>query len=336
MRESEGAERRKPLALRVVQTPLPLQCEPVPLLTLVEESYPTYAWSTTSAQLMPVPAKARVALSKYVLGGGGRTLFYVQAVPKETGGSSRRWGVEVERITFETGRIDRADFTDAGPSHQVIDLGGSPEGDQFALIEALSPDPADPAKARAKIWLAGFGGSPPRELLTIPGISGGGDLPVQWCPDGSGLLAVSVWLPPASPREFGRAQILLFDTQSGSQLGHIKGTLIGSASFSPDGSRLLVRNDDGVLVQDLLTGESQPLDLLASPHHRKIRNACILGFASNTQLLIATHRGNSITLSAVNLDGSDQEPILSWNPGPDIYPIVASMPEDFWTSQRSR
>jgi hypothetical protein len=36
------------------------------------------------------------------------------------------------------------------------------------------------------------------------------------------------------------------------------------------------------------------------------------------------------------LDGSDQEPILSWNPGPDIYPIVASMPEDFWTSQRSR
>lgn len=192
--------------------------------------------------------------------------------------------------------------------------------------------------SRLTLSLAGFAGMPPREVCTVTGYASddADDLAAQWSPDGS-KIAVSTGLYHQAEREGevgARSRLMILDARTGAQVGHLDDVrLAGSASWSPDSSRLLVSDPMRVLwTYDLDAERRVVLPVLqgARPGSWVNGSQRLLGFADDQRLLVAVQRRGTMTISAVHLRTGDTEGLIRWTGGLDMYPVLAQMPPGYW------
>jgi hypothetical protein len=157
------------------------------------------------------------------------------------------------------------------------------------------------------------------------------DIPLQWSPDGS-IIAIAIYVYTDSPRAIDNQYHLhLIQASTGNHIADlIDLQLVGSASFSPDGRRLLVSGEQGVSVYDIYTESLEHLAAIPKPGEPRPGTLRILGLVDDERLLTAVQRGRTMTIGTTTYDGTDQHPLIRWTGELDMYPVVASMPSGFW------
>lgn len=325
----------------LVEEPPALQPEPVPVLVSVHAL--PHVWLRELAQVRPLPDFDRwlPANTKDVLGGGGRWLVLERITWSEDESIpylERRVSLGVHRYSFATGALDRAGFDPLHGGFNRLHLAGSPDGTQVLIAQhwlAGAPDrPKTDEDARMTLSLAGFDGSPPRELLTMGGgaTGNGDDQALQWSPDGT-RIAASVSLDQG-PGQRSRWVVLVLDASTGREVARHDGALLcGSVSWSPDSERLLVQDEtETTWVLDTATGTREAIPFLPGRRPGVWVNGSLrpLGFADPDHLMVATQRGATMTLSAVHLTTSASRPLVRWAGSLDMYPRLATMPAGYW------
>lgn len=158
------------------------------------------------------------------------------------------------------------------------------------------------------------------------------DRPLQWSPDGS-RIALSITDLSGDPMRPIPTQVLLLDAATGEVGRALEDvTIAGSASWTPDSSRLLVVDgEERVMLADTDTGAllhpSRPLQ--RGPGGR--RRWDVVGAAGNNHLLVFHQRGRTGRLAALDLTDGEEREIVSWRGDLDMYVTAAQMPEGYWT-----
>jgi hypothetical protein len=56
----------------------------------------------------------------------------------------------------------------------------------------------------------------------------------------------------------------------------------------------------------------------------------LLGFAADHDLLVATQRGRTMTISAMDPTSGDRRALTRWTGTDDMYPVLTAMPPGYW------
>ena len=146
--------------------------------------------------------------------------------------------------------MDRADYEPRPGWQNTHTFGGSPDGEHILVAQSWVETPPGQRTAfgdvRVTVSLVGFSGTPAQELFTLVGGVGTytDNLEIQWSPDGTQIaLGASAWMGLENPLNYS---ILVLDATTGQEVTRIEGAgLAGSASWSPDGTRLLFSTPGG-------------------------------------------------------------------------------------------
>lgn len=163
-------------------------------------------------------------------------------------------------------------------------------------------------------------------------------------PDGSQVLASLLNLSdePVSPRGRGKEVIDLFvlDTATMSVTRHLPGGRVaGTNPWSPDGTKILLHRTDtdgrlvGYAVHDLRDASTTLLDLSTPSAAAVDRNRPphLMGWTSDSEVLLFTRRGEHLTISAHHLDTGQRRVVLRLRGEPTLTAIMApGMPPGYW------
>jgi dipeptidyl aminopeptidase/acylaminoacyl peptidase len=126
---------------------------------------------------------------------------------------------------------------------------------------------------------------------------------LQWSPDGTRIALAVTLFGSREDLPIFRPTLLILDVATGREIFRFEGVhVVGSASWSPDGNRILVADsDDVVRILDLTTQELSPVPFLPGPRKEAWERGAqrTLGFAAADRLLVATQRGKTMTISTV-------------------------------------
>ena len=232
------------------------------------------------------------------------------------------------------------------PAHSFINFplaDASAEGSRVAVLQTANtpsgPDrPVDYFQLVTQVWVVHGDGSPAKHLTTLWGASPfgeGDDYEVQWSPQGATFAtSLAIWHGPATGF---RTTVVLFDADRGQETGRLEGmSLAGSASWSPDGSRLLVTTQEcqRVCSVDVVSGQLHPVAALPAPRPLLERPGSprIVGHADDDELLVLLRRGNTMTLHRTDGDGNDIGALMRWTGSEYTGPNVCRMPPGYWAS----
>lgn len=271
--------------------------------------------------LSPMPAEriGDVESNRVVLGSDGWSLVAHSRLLRTPGGvpvhSSSDGLLAVDLRAMSARRLEWTPRPDSPfPIHYAL----SPHGTQVAVAETFGTKGVrEPGPTT--LLLAPTGAGEPRELLVLPpsGLVGGSDdMSLQWSPDGD-KVALSYWEPDAS----GPATVVV-EVATGHVLCRATGTrLMGSLSFSDDGTRLLV-GDNGLYphILDVATGGILPVAWLPNEQLDPGPRLRACGFLGDAHLLTTRQRTGTVTVSAVHLESGEETPLLRWAGGRDNAP----------------
>jgi hypothetical protein len=328
----------------LVQEPLGPQPGPVPLLTNWDTWLPVYAWVPGASQFQPLPGLDGTTVeASTTLNAGGTAALFTRATFHDPHDESvplthRKRNLGVYRLTFATGVIDRVDFEPRLGWLNGLHSAGSSERLGVAILETWFDTPperkATKDDARLTLSLSGVTGAPPRELLTLPGSTpqAADALVVEWSPDATKIAfgMISADVPPGTSPYV----LIIVDAVSGREVSRIGGmTIAGSASWSPDGTRLLVRDMKSIVwIHDLSTDQNHPIPYLPGPRPDSAKKGVprLLGFADNHRIMVAVQRGRTMTVSSADPDTGEGHALIRWTGGDYMYPVLASMPPGYW------
>jgi hypothetical protein len=264
--------------------------------------------------LSPMPAEriGNAQPNSEALGPDGWSLVVQPTWPRTAGGAPAG-GAGVIRVDLRAMSAHRLAWTPrpGGPFGPFsIAYAPSPDGAQVAVAEMSATEVVRESGPVTLLAVPTEGGAP-RELLVLPPsavLGGWEDRHLQWSPDGR-MLALSYRENGA----FGPTTAVV-DVATGEVVCRAAGTaLMGSVSFSDDGTRLLVGDDAWYMhILDVATGEQVPIAWLpdSKPDPGPRLTAC--GFIGNEHLLTTRQRTGTVTVSAVHLDTGDETPLLRW------------------------
>ena len=320
--------------------------EPVPVLVWIPPAPDPLACLPEQRQLRALPDLQRgPAMARVRLCRGGSAVLFERAVSLDDPTSSylkRRRSVSVCTRDLATGTVVRsghgppAGFAD----YPLADV--TADGSRFALLQTANGAPAGGAPAapgllQTQVWVAGDDGSTARQLTTIWGSSPfgeGDDHQVQWAPYGASFaVSLSIWHGPGIG---ARSAVVLFDADTGQETARLEGmSLAGSASWSPDGTRLVVETQAGhqISTVEVASGRLQAVSALPAPRPQLERpnQPRVLGYADDDQLLVVVRRGRTMTLHRTDANGEDAGALLRWTGrDEDMYPSICRMPPGYW------
>lgn len=349
-----GVVHGTPVIAEIVPDPLPPRCEPVlglvPLIVssqggMSERSTHVLARTDGTTRLHPLPGAQRLNTSsaREVLAGQGRVMLFERVDRLEDESLpwlQRRTSAGLFRMDLSNLTVDRAGYEPRPGFQTSLAFAGSPDGQRAVVAEAWAEAPpgVQPSYTHLRITmtLVGFDGGPARELLTFAGgLSGDGwDQSLQWSPDGS-LIAFTAYSIGTY-----KLTVTILDTRDGQEAYRLDDTrLVGSTSWSPDSTRLLVGGADDVpAIHDISSGERTPLIFHPGPRpDSSVRGVPrMFGFADDHRLLVGTQRGTTVTVSAVPPDVPERERLLRWTGGEHneyVYPTFAQLPAGSWVSR---
>ena len=267
--------------------------------------------------LSPMPAEriGDAESDTVVLGPDGWSLVAEPTWPRAPGGgpvhsSSERSLLYVELRSMSARRLE---WTPRPGEPFSIDYCASPDGTRVAVAEVSGVEGVR-GPFPVTLLLAPTDAGEPRELLVLPpsGLLGRSDaMYLQWSPDGR-MLALSHWEMDA----FGPTTVVV-EVATGEVLCRATSTtLMGSLSFSHDGTRLLV-GASGLCphILDVATGEKVPIAWLPNEQLDPGPRLRACGFLGDEHLLTTRQRTGTVTVSAVHLDSGEETPLLRWAGG---------------------
>ena len=327
-------------------TPLWTTDEPVALV--VEDHSPrrTLGWRL-GASTLDVAAELTGTSPRGespVLCPGGHVLLIdrIEARATREGGCVRD-DPGLARVDLRTGKTSWLAFAGLPHSPGFAHFGGSPDGTSVSLAYPWERTPGDWSTMPPTIgtftlglYVARFDGTAPVELAVLEDFSTGGsnadDVSTQWSPDGTRIAFSIAWQDLEAPWHSQRATVI-YDAVTGAEIHRVPGSLCGSASWSPDGTLLLLDHaTDDTWIHDLTSDTCRPVTTLAPAGGRDMRPVRPLGLADADHLVTARWRGERMTIALTNLtDGSSAE-ILSWSYLEARYPTIAAMPHGTWAA----
>lgn len=338
----DASERISTSPLRVRVAPEQLEAQPEPVSMLVRLVTTPHVLLRGEAQLRPVPDVGRIGqASRDVLAAGGRFMLFdwETLLEDESLEFMHRWTSRgVYRLGFADLTLERANYEPRPGWRNQHSLGGSPDGEHVVVAQSWVDIPAGRAPAygdqRVTVSLAGFSDAPAQELFTLVGgpTIDSDDLPIQWSPDGTRIaIGVSVFTGPESLPD---QSVRILDAATGQEVTRVGGVrLAGSVSWSPDQTRLLVKEFWGHLrIHDLNADTRHEIPALPGrrPDPSTRGPARLLGFADDHDLLVATQRARTMTISAMDPTSGDRRPLIRWTGTDDMYPVLTAMPPGYW------
>lgn len=310
---------------------------------LLPLDYTTHALVRDDCQLRPLPDLRRdMAPSRDVLAAGGRMMVFDRGTLLDDESLElmhRRASLGLYRLRFSDLSMERATYEPRPGWQNGHTFGASRDGQRLLVSQSWVDTPhgrnTKRGDGRATVSLVGFSGTPARELFTIVGSTehGADDLAIQWSPD-STQIAIAV-LIPTGPRTMPPDTILILDASTGREVSRVTGAcLAGSASWHPDGSQLLVRDlDERLWIHDLGTDTRRAIPALPGrrPDPSTRGPARLLGYANDHELLVATQRGRTMTVSAIDPDTGEGRGLVRWTGIDDTYPVLTPMPAGYWS-----
>lgn len=249
------------------------------------------------------------------LGTGGWSLAAQPRWPRAAGGAPVHWSAErsLLQVDLATMTSHRLGWTPRPGGAMTIDYSPSPDGAHVLVAEVLTRQGVrDPGPLT--LLVVPTGGGEARELLTLPpsGFLGrSDDTFLQWSPDGR-----MVALTFRENGAFGPTTVVV-EVSTGDVVCRATSTrLMGSLSFSDDGTRVLVGTSAMYPhVLDVGTGARTPVAWLpdSKPDPGPRLTAC--GFVGGDHLLATRQRTGTVTVSAVHLDRGEETPLLRWAGG---------------------
>ena len=274
---------------------------------------------------------------------GGRALVFAREIHDEDESIEflhRRRCLGIYRYSFETGTIDRADYDLVHPRWESgLAFAGSPDGERVAIVEGWQPGAPgfeNLGAVRLTLLVTGFTPGTRRVLLELNagGSGSADDVSLQWSPDGTRIALAVTLFGSREDLPIFRPTLLILDVATGREIFRFEGVhVVGSASWSPDGNRILVADsDDVVRILDLTTQELSPVPFLPGPRKDVWERGAqrTLGFAAADRLLVATQRGKTMTISTVATATGAAEPLIRWTGAEFMYPVLAQMPAGYW------
>lgn len=322
--------------MTVTGSPLGSTTKPIGLLVTIDREEAVHAWTRQDDGLHPLPDLGYgPALVVVTLAADGKSVLFSCAELEDDDG--RPQGDRVRHLgafrwSFAQHRADPVGFPVMASTEQAAVLVTDPQGGRLArLLTWRDAPPGAPLSMddwKSSVQVIGASGQV-RELVSWRGQASGMDgdnQRFQWSPRGD-LLAVE-WT--ATP---GAIETALIDSASGAVVAQIPASIVGSASFSPDGSRLLVSQDAVAHLYNLETGGMTPIPLVPGRQgYQESRSGTprLLGFADDDHLLLVTQRGKTITLARGRIDGNELQPLLRWTGGDDMYVTICRPTPAFW------
>lgn len=307
-------------------------CAPVPLVATIDGPDQRFAFVPEAGALRRLTWRGVWSNYGGTLFDHGRSYVFASKAPI---GSWKQVRHTVHTWSFIDGQITQIFETDRPRTSGTLVAAGSPDGHRLAILEIWHEPsiPRGPESANVTLWTR-LGTGTWDDALTVHGTPApNADGPfLQWSPD-SGRVAVNLLhLPSGAPRWI--SSVHLVDPAGAEPNRHFEDCqMIGSLSWSPDGQRLLVTDPKGALSDlHLTTGLIAPTACLPHTlltHVNEARRP--LGYANDTQLIVARQRGKHLTIALVNRDTADESPRLTIGPGTNIYPVLADTPDHFWT-----
>jgi len=171
-----------------------------------------------------------------------------------------------------------------------------------------------------------------RELAVLAGSSG--DDPenpgLSWSPDGRRVCAKLATLSGKT----APLSTVIVDAMTGDVVRVLDGDLaIGSLSWSPDSTRIVVSRFGRLRIVDVATGEARTIPGL--PEVRPLAPGAgahrMLGFLDDEHLLTATDRRGTLMIWRTHLETGPLEPLVRVTGTAGLYPRLARMPVGYWT-----
>lgn len=279
---------------------------------------------------LPAPAEPWAGVLSILAARGWTVLFQRWAATARATGSRR--DPNIYRADLVTGAVEQLNVHPTVDEADLCVFGASPDGTKVAVM-ARHLDPLGRVDrwgapwATVDIWIVEGGNA--RRMVSIRGAWPQNDhafLPIQWSPDGK-RLAVSMF-------EEGSFScwVHVYDAGTGELLHRWpKAELVGSASWSPDGTRVVVNVPLlGTHVLSLATGEKTPVPGAPIPDEPRGGRALPAGFFDDEHLVVYAERGSgsghsAVTLSLLPVAGTERMPFLRFRlPTEYVYPHFLS------------
>jgi hypothetical protein len=306
-------------------------CDRVRLLVTRDRPFNNAGWGYRTRELRPLPDLRRASVqSRDVLTQSGEGLIFTAETP------GRVDSLQVRLLVFATGEVTAATLELPCSVRSEISYTLSPSMDQMVVAHgySMASSASSPSYESARVELViGTVGGQNRASVPMGTFSGvlfgeADDVTVQWAPSRSWVAcAIAVW----RGGEVGFQPVVsIFDVASARAVQTWEAlSLVGSASWNPDGTTLLVRDypSGAVSILNVETGAKTRVPEVSGDASTTTRRGLRpLGFADSDRLLIAKQRGSTMTLSALRWLHRSVEPIVRFSGGADMYPIIKSCP----------
>ena len=309
------------------------------LLRLYRDGRTDYAYQREDRAFRPLPGVLSGQVHSWnVLSPGGTHLVFEDFEPRprpvDPWGEFPSTGPHV--LDLMTGAIHPLSAPGLEGRRTRLEFGVAPDG-RVAVAENVMYAPEGRAVTSRDgvlaVSVSGPHASSAREIFRHQaGLLGNAlDRPVQWSPDGS-RLAVSITDLAGDPMRPIPSRVLLLEPTTGDVVQTLDDVnTAGSASWTPDGTRLLVTDRDGYYrLADTETGALAPTSL-PGPRPLGRRRWDVVGTAGNDALLIYRQSGSTGRLSSRRLTDGHEREIAAWRGEIDMYLTAAQMPDGYWT-----
>lgn len=307
---------------------LPLPRSRVALIVNMGRPLETLAWGLSTRNLRPLPELKRATVqAREVLASSGEA--FIAALEAEASDQAL-----IAVVSFESGEVLTTPVALPVQVGHKLSCALSPRLDQVVVAHSYALPRTEHEEvgyesARVDLVLAtAVGPAPVTKLATFNGFlyEEADDVPVQWSPAQQQVAcSVAVW---RGTRTGFQPVLSIFDVVSSQVIATWDGlSLVGSASWRPDGNALLVREfpRSPVFIMDVKTGHRTLITGVSGTANVSSRGLPRpLGFADAARLLIATQRGQTMTLSALDSGSGQVEALVRFKGGVDMYPVVSS------------